>query len=275
MPVTLTPLPTVPTPGTSTRKFNIANRIGGVLVDLDSIPVFRDPTLSYGIKENSSGAVVLVAGTPFVRQDVGLYTYEVTGLAAGLSYTAYIETVYLGQTGRDPIIWTAGTLQATGLYANEDDLDDLRGSDNITAWSDLNDDNARNHSRIQRAFDSTDAGIQKCLERVYDFPLTLSTVDAQILNTWSSVLTSYMLYTSRGVSSNTTTGRQINPYKTEMQEILDDMWLYQNNKRTLHNSKRSGSSTRVTTGTILVTGTALDRRNHWGDIWTDLFSYRW
>lgn len=139
---------------------------------------------------------------------------------------------------------------AAGLYADETDLDDLRGIDNIDSWSDLENIGARNSARIQRCFNTGDTMIEKELERTYSFPLTnLGSADVELLSTWSSVITAYLLYTNRGLNQLTASGRTAgNPYKEEYQGVMDNIWLYANNKRTLRNNKLSGSSTRIRLG---------------------------
>lgn len=235
-----------------TRTITISHRVDGVLTDLDSIPVLRDSTSTYGVKRNDDNSIVVAQNTPFVKDamQLGTYSYDVQNLVAGISYTAAVERVFGGETKRNLVTWTARAVVAAGLYANEDDLDDLRGIDNITNWSDLSNNNIRDSARIQRAFDSSDAMIEKELERVYSFPLaSLSDTDAEMLRGWSSVITAYFLYRNRGLNQMTASGRPAaNPFKEEYQGVLDDIWLYANNKRTLGNNKRSGSSTRVILG---------------------------
>lgn len=143
-----------------------------------------------------------------------------------------------------PLTLTQTPSNAAGVYASIVDLDDLRGPDSITSWSDLANQGIRDYARIQRAFNRTDAMIQKELENIYLFPLNqamLTDADKMTLQVWSAVLTAYILYRNRGVASNNVTGKQINPFKAELDEVFDDIWEYRNLKRYL-------ASTRITGG---------------------------
>lgn len=233
-----------------TRTLTITHRVDNVLTDLSSVPVLRDPTLVFGVKAVISGAILVPANTPFIRDSLGIYSYDLTGLTSGTQYTAWVERVYGGETKRSQIIWVASAIMASGLYADETDLDDLRGIDNITSWSDLENTGVRNSTRIQRCFNTGDTTIEKELERVYSFPLAnLGSADTELLSVWSSVITAYLLYTNRGLNQLTASGRTAgNPFKEEYRGVMDDIWLYANNKRTLRNNKLSGSSTRIRLG---------------------------
>jgi hypothetical protein len=62
--------------------------------------VLRDPTGAFGIRRDDNGAVVVAAGTPMSQVMTGVFEYTVAGIAAGTTYTAWIEIVSGGQTYR-------------------------------------------------------------------------------------------------------------------------------------------------------------------------------
>jgi hypothetical protein len=71
-------------------------KVGGVLTNVTSAKL-SDPTGTFGIKRNDTGATVVADGTNMTQTLTGTYQYT---LAAELnvSYTAYIEFVYDGDT---------------------------------------------------------------------------------------------------------------------------------------------------------------------------------
>lgn len=133
-----------------------------------------------------------------------------------------------------PVVLPPDAGFAIGLYADEGDLEDLRGVDAITSWSDLEGSNQRNSDRIQRALNWSDSRIQELLQNVYVFPLTnLTDNDKEVLRYWSAVFATYRLYIHRGQrdtgNSPLTMGR--NAFTPELQSVLDDIWKYQNQTR--------------------------------------------
>lgn len=74
-------------------------KIDGVLTDATSVKL-RDSGNTYGIKRNDTDAVVVAAGTDVPKLSTGIYEYELTEPAAGLTYTAWFEIIYNGATYR-------------------------------------------------------------------------------------------------------------------------------------------------------------------------------
>ncbi len=74
-------------------------KIAGVPANMTSV-VFSDPSGSYGVKRNDTGAVVVADGTALTNTGVGVYEYTFADPANDLTYTYYIEFVYNGQTFR-------------------------------------------------------------------------------------------------------------------------------------------------------------------------------
>ncbi len=81
----------------STRTIQFSFKYGGSLTDPDSV-VLSDEDGSYGIKRNDTGATVVSAGTAMTKTATGEYEYEFTEPASGLTYTAWVKSVYRGAT---------------------------------------------------------------------------------------------------------------------------------------------------------------------------------
>jgi len=73
--------------------------VNGVPTDVTSV-VLRDALNTFGVKRADTGTVVVLSGTAFTRVAPGVYEYTLTGLAAGVTYLAATEVVYLGRTDR-------------------------------------------------------------------------------------------------------------------------------------------------------------------------------
>jgi len=71
-------------------------KVEGVLTDVTSM-VLSDPTGTYGIKRNDTGATVTAADTAMTKSATGTYDYTFDQVD-GVAYTAYIKVVYLGAT---------------------------------------------------------------------------------------------------------------------------------------------------------------------------------
>ena len=72
-------------------------RVEDVATDATSV-VLSDPTGTYGVKRNDNDAVVVADGTAMTKMATGTYQYSFDEPAEGLSYTAYLEIVYDGDT---------------------------------------------------------------------------------------------------------------------------------------------------------------------------------
>jgi hypothetical protein len=71
--------------------------VNGVLTDVTTA-LLSDPTGTYGLKRDDTGATVVADGTAMTKEATGTYTYEFTDLEDGVAYTAFVEFVYAGQT---------------------------------------------------------------------------------------------------------------------------------------------------------------------------------
>lgn len=60
--------------------------------------VLSDPTGTYGVKRNDTGAAVVADGTAMTAGAAGVYTHTFADPAADLTYTYWIEFVYDGKT---------------------------------------------------------------------------------------------------------------------------------------------------------------------------------
>jgi hypothetical protein len=93
------------------KEFEVA----GVLTDVTTAKL-SDPTGTYGIKRNDTNAVIVVDGTAMTKDSTGIYSYSFTPVVS-ISYTAYVEFVYLGSTYHIevdiPAYTSAGTMVAS------------------------------------------------------------------------------------------------------------------------------------------------------------------
>ena len=72
-------------------------KVEGVLTDATSAKL-SDPTGAYGVRRNDTGAVVVADGTAMSHVATGQYSYSFAEPAVGLSYQAWVEFVYAGNT---------------------------------------------------------------------------------------------------------------------------------------------------------------------------------
>lgn len=102
------------------QPLSITNRIDGVLTDADSLPVLRDATNTFGVKATVAGTVVVAPGTALTRTGLGAYTYLVTGLTTGTSYTYDVEVLNDGDLTRTQprafVATDSGTLPTSVLF---------------------------------------------------------------------------------------------------------------------------------------------------------------
>lgn len=71
-------------------------RVGGVLTNADSVRL-SDPTDTYGVQRNDTGAVVVDNNTAMTNPSTGVYEYTFTALT-NVAYTAWVEFSYGGDT---------------------------------------------------------------------------------------------------------------------------------------------------------------------------------
>lgn len=80
----------------ATRLISKTWKVEGVLTDVTSAKL-SDPTGTYGVKRNDTDAVVVADDTSMTKASTGTYEYSFTDVQ-DVSYTAYVEIVYLGGT---------------------------------------------------------------------------------------------------------------------------------------------------------------------------------
>ena len=156
----------------STETIRFAQYVDDVLTPVVSA-VFSDEAATFGVRRVSDGFVIVNAGTALNPDtdpgDVGAYFYDVPGLVEGVTYEYSIK--YVDDEGTDYVRKTfkgppesAG--MAVGLYADQNDVIDMIGRDNLEVISDVeNDDAAVDVPRVQRGFNSTDALIHRELRK--------------------------------------------------------------------------------------------------------------
>lgn len=216
----------------SSKTISIRHYDNGVLTDATSVQ-FDNGIVGvggFGVRRQSNGEIILAAGTDLDHAGTGLYSKTITGLVAGQTYEYWLEVIYLdGPPLREERTFVAALEESTGSYASDSDLDDLRGIDNITAWSDIENTGNRNNDRIQRALDWSEMRIEQELGHIYSFPLSgLTSNDEEILRYWSAVLASWWLFKNRGQPDNEI---RKHPYKADYDEVLADIWRYVGNER--------------------------------------------
>jgi len=94
--------------------------IDGVLTDVTSV-VLSDPTATYGVKRNDTGAVVVADGVAMTRASTGVYRHTFAEPEQYLTYTYWVEWVYAGQTYRDEHTVT-GTVASAGQVCTLEDV---------------------------------------------------------------------------------------------------------------------------------------------------------
>jgi len=80
----------------STRLVSQAWRVENVLTNVTTAKL-SDPTGTFGVKRNDTDAVVVADGTNMTNSSTGVYEYSFDDVP-GITYTAYVEIVYLGAT---------------------------------------------------------------------------------------------------------------------------------------------------------------------------------
>lgn len=78
------------------RLISQAWRVENVLTNVTTAKL-SDPTGTFGVKRNDTDAVVVADGTNMTNSSTGIYDYSFEDVAS-VSYTAYVEIVYLGAT---------------------------------------------------------------------------------------------------------------------------------------------------------------------------------
>lgn len=104
----------------SSTTFQFVHRVNGVLTDATTV-LMSDPTGAFGARRTDTSAAVVADGTAMTRVSAGVYQYELTDPAAGLTYEWWAEYTYDGITNRAEFSETGGVdLDAgtTGSYVN-------------------------------------------------------------------------------------------------------------------------------------------------------------
>lgn len=83
----------------ATRTITLEWEVDGVLVDPTSVRLSNEAGTA-GVVRDDTGAVVVADGTAMTREGTGVYSHTFTEPDEGLSYTSYLEIVYLGTTHR-------------------------------------------------------------------------------------------------------------------------------------------------------------------------------
>jgi hypothetical protein len=123
----------------STTTFEFTHRVNGTLTDATSV-VMSDPTGAFGARRTDTAATVVADGTAMTRISAGVYQYELTDPAAGLTYEWWAEYTYDGITNRAEFTEAGGSGEAeasTGDYVDFDRYRDWYGELNAALRSRL------------------------------------------------------------------------------------------------------------------------------------------
>lgn len=179
-------------------------QVDGVYVDPTSVKL-SDPTGTYGVKRDDTGAVVVADGTAMEKVTTGIYQYSFTEPADGLSYTAYVEIVYGGATYHFEHDFEDQEPDGDGLYYCErQDIEDRFGTTNVQKWADL--DNDQDGATIARrilaarryAYEQINAQMRRSRYAIPladddgETPYDISEIAANLAGVW--------LYENRGVT---------------------------------------------------------------------------
>ena len=82
-------------------------KLEDVLANATSV-VLADPTGTYGIKRNDTGATVVAVDTALTNTATGTYAYDFSAPAEGVTYTAWIKVILSGSTAYHEIIFRVG-----------------------------------------------------------------------------------------------------------------------------------------------------------------------
>lgn len=103
----------------TTRLISRSWRVDNVLTNVTSAKL-SDPTGTFGVKRNDTSAIVVADGTNMTNASTGVYEYSFDDVS-GVSYTAYVEIVYLGSTYHFEVDVPART-DSTGWATNYQNL---------------------------------------------------------------------------------------------------------------------------------------------------------
>lgn len=113
-------------------------------------------------------------------------------------------------------------MAAEGSYIDGDDLNDVWGTVNITAWSDLTGGETRDEDRIQRAINYAEAAIENRLRRSrYEVPFVQSSGawDQQLVN-WVATYAGDWLYMRRRINRGTSDTDRTSTLKADVDDEI-------------------------------------------------------
>jgi len=183
---------------TTTLQFEL--RQGGTLTDPDGNSVLlSDATGTYGARRTDTLATVVADGTPMVRQSAGVYTYDVTDPAAGLTYQWVAEYAVNGVTKHDTFTAYAYGSGVVGFWSSQSQVEQQYGKDNTGLDADLDDDGTGTASVWQAALNFTDALIDRIFRVAgYSRPTDLSLSDYVLASGYAAAIVRNELHKARG-----------------------------------------------------------------------------
>jgi len=81
--------------------------------DVDSV-VLCDPTSTFGLKRDDTGAIVVAANTPMTRTALGTYEYDFTEPSDGIEYTYWVKWTYNGETNYNEVVYYSPAARVPG-----------------------------------------------------------------------------------------------------------------------------------------------------------------
>jgi hypothetical protein len=124
---------------------------------------------------------------------------------------------------------TAGS--AAGIYAAQSDVESQFGTNNVAAWSQLdNTVTTADVSRIQQALDYADGGIINTFANFgnYVTPLVPLGTDVALVTRWAAVIAGAWLYQSRGMRDGDSEGDHVAQL---LKNVEGEMLRYRGNEK--------------------------------------------
>ena len=172
-------------------------KVGSTLTDMTSVELARADAV-YGVKRTDTDAVVVASGTAMTKQSTGVYEHTFADPASGLEYAYSIKYVYAGATYYFPGEFD-GPVDG---YCARGDIENLNGINNVSKWSDLDNDadatkiTDRIAVAIAAVGDKLDAELRYSR---YAIPVANSGTTPTVIRDLCAQMAAVWLYESRGV----------------------------------------------------------------------------
>lgn len=251
---------------------------GGVLTDQQSV-VFADPgtPATIGVQRTDTNANVVPVNTPLARKSLGVYQYQFTDPAPGLTYNYWItDTPVTGAVIQFEQTIAGGTGNATSPYFTYTDFVNEFGLNNIVLWSNKDSyskmNPVPNWVALQSAFDYASDEITDAFRMTqYVTPLDFTPNDGTIppmVKNWAMTIAGWKLYRSRGFEEK---NKVESRFDRQRREVYDDMALHRCGLRRLNASIRTDTCAGDLTGHVVTVTDVFTActNNNWGWVYAD------